>query len=268
MLHYTTGMSTAGVHVPARLGGLTIPAPLILGGSHAQTGRTASTSPSFAVSVTIDSATGVFEIVSGSRAAGAGVVHLQGLAVNASVARRHDDDVRTSADAADATRRGSIATEVFEAAAAEASRAAAYAAMVNGVDDGANGMWMHPAALDGSLQLGFCVSAAASASARAALVPVGARLYEGPSQLSASGTSMITSVRQCGSSEEAAAASESCHVLGFSAGGFAAHAGIHGGETSPYSDTILHHYSQYTIGANVDILNVMSPVSKSLPFII
>jgi len=229
------GVSTAGVRVPARLGSLTIPAPLILGGLSAQKGRAALSSSDVGVSVMIDSATGAFEIVSGSCAAGAGVVHLQGLAMN-TMPRQNDNNARASVDAADAVRRGSIATEVFvDAAGAGASRAAAYATMANGVDDGANGMWMHPATLDGSLQLGFCVSAVASSSSRAALVPVGARLYEGPSQLAVPRTSMITSVRQSGSSAEAAAR-ESCHALGLPAGGFAAHAGIHGEEGCTQSE--------------------------------
>lgn len=93
---------------------------------------------------------------------------------------------------------------------------------------------MHPAALDGSLQLGFCASsngggggsgggASSSTSSKGlALVPVGARLYEAPSQLSTrSGAAMITSVSQCGasSSSEAGVETESCHSLAFTSAG-------------------------------------------------
>ena len=72
-----TGMSANGEkNAPACLGSLTIPAPLILGGGGKSKSKTPSTSAATpAVSVTIDGATGGFEIVSG--AGGARVAHLQ-----------------------------------------------------------------------------------------------------------------------------------------------------------------------------------------------
>ena len=259
-----TGMSANGEkNAPARLGGLTIPAPLILGGRGKPKSRTPSTSAATpAVLVTIDGATGVFEIVSG--AGGARVTHLQGFAVNASVQPRVEQEQqirvgfaadRIYPDAFDVVFEASSAVNgdddaAAAAAAAASSRAAAYATMVNGVRDDANGMWMHPAALDGSLQLGFCAastsavaSADASSSSSVALVPVGARLYDSPSQLSTrSGAAMITSVRQTSggtapspsssqssSGGGAGVATESCHALAFSSAGFGgSHAGIQG----------------------------------------
>lgn len=128
------------MHAPARLGGLTIPAPLILGGGKSST---SSISSSSGVSVTINGATGVFEIVSGGgrsdgQSGARATTHLQGVAVNASVQPRVEPRFGAG--------RGLF--EIFEASAATHtadafahSRAAAYATMINGVDDNANGMW-------------------------------------------------------------------------------------------------------------------------------
>ena len=215
----TSGMSANGVNAPARLGDVTIPAPLILdafrGGRHEVA--------TAALSVAIDAASGAFEVMS-SGARGSLMTHLHGCAVNAA----HGVDSPLQINNGVGAGYGPVLEWSFGAEAAvghAGGGAAAYASMVNGVDDDANGMWMHPAALDGSLQLGFCVSAAAAASK--ALVPVGAKLYQGPRTASRSGAPMATSVRQYAHGGASDTASESAHAVCNATGG-ASHAGLHG----------------------------------------
>lgn len=132
------------MHAPARLGGLTIPAPLILGGGK-------SNASSSVLSVTIDGATGVFEIVSiGGRSDGQSgartTTHLQGVAVNASVQPRVEPRFGAGRSFYDVVQASAAAANTEDAIAAAAtaharSRAAGYATMINGADDDANGMW-------------------------------------------------------------------------------------------------------------------------------
>lgn len=244
-------LSTHGVHAPARLGEMTIPAPLILRQRRGTHGYQFSAGSAYdlPVMVTITGATGRFEIQSGT-AGGSGsssgsgsTAHLLGVVVN----------VPTLPLRQSLRIHGSNFTDIFEDASQTTAAAAAYANVVNGINDDANGMWMHPASLDCSLQLGFYASAAVAVSKASnpnPLVPVAARIYESPHSLASPRIPMVTSVtcpRKFYSSSYKTAADghtnegESCHAIGLAvAAGAGPHASLHGLESRFVNATRAH----------------------------
>ena len=227
-----SNMGRQGLSVPsteskcqlARLYQLVIQSPLIIGSMS-----------SMEVSIMVNEVTGVVEIASSVELA-----HLRAKITNVFLSY---DVTNYTADAP--TLKSFL---LFEKTSTKSHHATAQ--VKNGIINDANSMWMHPAALDASLQLGFCASSKDDKTMR---LPVGAHAYDAPVCSLSPSIDLKTNI-MCLASKP-----ESSHVIGAARQQYPRHACVFGLVSKELSSRTLAFQST-TVGMSqnhiVDSSNV------------